>query len=75
MNSRMVLSGLLWLASAALPAGLQAQAATDNASVTAQLDATKPIIAKVKKDAAELQSFSSSTGPSWASHAAVLTRI
>jgi len=75
MNSRIVLSGFLWLASAALPAGLHAQAATDNPSVTAQLDATKPIIAKIKKDAAELQSFSSAGGPSWTSHAAVLTRI
>jgi len=46
MNSRMVLSGFLWLASAALPAGLHAQAATDNPSVTAQLDAAKPIIAR-----------------------------
>ena len=75
MNSRIVLSGVLWLASAALPTALHAQAATDNPSVTAQLDAAKPIIAKIKKDAAELQSFSSGSGPSWASHAAVLTRI
>ena len=75
MNSRIVLSGFLWLASATLPAGLHAQTSTDNPSVTAQLDAAKPIIAKIKKDAAELQSFSSASGPSWASHAAVLTRI
>jgi chromosome segregation ATPase len=75
MNPRIVLSGVLWLASAALPTALHAQAATDNPSVTAQLDAAKPIIAKIKKDAAELQSFSSGSGPSWASHAAVLTRI
>jgi hypothetical protein len=75
MNSRIVLSGFLWLASAALPTGLHAQSATDNPSVTAQLEATKPIIAKIKKDAAELQSFSSASGPGWQSHAAVLTRI
>lgn len=75
MNSRIVLCGILWLGTTALPATVRAQANTDNASVTAQLDAAKPIIAKIKKDAAELQSFSSSSGPSWASHAAVLTRI
>lgn len=75
MKSRIVLSGVLWLASAALPVALHAQAATDNPSVTAQLDAAKPIIAKIKKDAAELQSFSLAGGPSWTSHAAVLTRI
>jgi chromosome segregation ATPase len=75
MNSRILLFGFIWLASAALPTGLHAQSATDNPSVTAQLEATKPIIAKIKKDAAELQSFSSARGPSWQSHAAVLTRI
>jgi hypothetical protein len=75
MKSRVVLSGFLWLASAASPAALHAQAATDNPSVTAQLDAAKPIVAKIKKDADELQSFSSPKGPSWTSHAAVLTRI
>ena len=53
----------------------RAEATTDNPSVTAQLDAAKPILAKIKKDAAELQSFSSSSGPGWESHAAVLTRI
>jgi hypothetical protein len=54
MNSRIILSAVLWLASAALPAGLRAQAATDNPNVTAQLNAAKPIVAKIKKDAAEL---------------------
>jgi hypothetical protein len=75
MNPRIVLSGVLWLTSAVLPAGLHAQAATDNPSVTAQLQAAKPLIAKIKKDAAELQSFSLASGPSWQSHAAVLARI
>ena len=75
MNSRIVLSGALWLAFAALPPGIHAQATTDNPSVTAQLNAAKPIIAKIKKDAAELQSFSAASGPGWDSHAAVLNRI
>ena len=75
MNRRIVLSGVLWLGLAALPTGAHAQAATDNPSVTAQLNAAKPIVAKIKKDAAELQSFSAASGPGWDSHAAVLTRI
>ncbi len=75
MKSRIVLSGVLLLASAGLSTGLHAQGTTDNPSVTAQLNAAKPIIAKIKKDAAELQSFSAASGPSWDSHAAVLNRI
>jgi hypothetical protein len=75
MKSRIVFSGVLWLAFATLPAGLHAQASTDNPSVTAQLNAAKPLVAKIKKDAAELQSFSLASGPSWDSHAAALTRI
>jgi hypothetical protein len=75
MNARIVLSGVLWLGFAALPTGVHAQATTDNPSVTAQLNAAKPIVAKIKKDAAELQSFSAASGPGWDSHAAVLTRI
>jgi hypothetical protein len=62
MSSRILLSGFLWLASAALPAALCAQAATDNPSDTVQLNAAKPIIPDVNKDAAELQS--SSNAPS-----------
>jgi hypothetical protein len=75
MNSRIVLSGAFLLVSAVLPAGTHAQGTADNASVTAQLNAAKPIIAKIKKDAAELQSFSAASGPGWDSHAAVLNRI
>src|SRR5580692_1709772 len=75
MNSRIVLSGAFLLVSAVLPAGAHAQGTADNASVTAQLNAAKPIIAKIKKDAAELQSFSAASGPGWDSHAAVLNRI
>jgi hypothetical protein len=75
MNSRIVLSGFLWLASATFPAGLHAQSATDNPSVTAQLNAAKPIVAKIKKGAAEMQSYSTNSGPSWETHSAALTRI
>ncbi len=75
MNPRIVLSVVLWFGFVTLPTGVHAQATTDNPSVTAQLNAAKPIIVKIKKDAAELQSFSLASGPSWDSHAAVLTRI
>jgi hypothetical protein len=57
------------------PATVHAQAASDNPSVTAQLDAVKPLVGKIKKDAATMQSFGLATGPSWATHAAALTRM
>ena len=75
MNSRIVLSGVLWLASAVVPAWLHAQATTDNPSVTAQLEAAKPLVAKIKKDAVEMQSYTLASGPSWTTHAAKLTSI
>src|SRR6201981_3476688 len=75
MNSRIVFSAAFLVVSAVLPAGAHAQGTSDNPSVTAQLNAAKPIIAKIKKDAAELQSFSAASGPGWESHAAVLNRI
>jgi hypothetical protein len=62
MSSRILLSGFLWLASAALPAALRAQSSTDNPSDTVHLNVAKPIIPDVNKDAAELQS--SSNAPS-----------
>jgi hypothetical protein len=74
MNSKIVLCGILWLASSAVPASLFAQTA-DNPSVTAQLNAAKPLVAKIKKDAVEMQSFSAASGPSWETHAKSLDRI
>jgi hypothetical protein len=58
MSSRIVLSGVLWLVSAALPAALYAQDLTDNPGVAAQPNAAKPIVPEIKKDPAELQSSS-----------------
>lgn len=58
-----------------IPNASFAQAEKDNPSVTAQLNATRTIVAKIKKDAAILQSFTRAGGPSWTSHAAALTPI
>ena len=75
MNFRTAVCGMLWLGLAMAPATVHAQAASDNPSVTAQLDAMKPLVAKIKKDAATMQSFSLATGPSWTTHADALTRM
>lgn len=75
MNFRIALCGTLWLGAIAIPATLLAQAATDNPSITAQLEAAKPLVAKIKKDAVTMQSFSLASGPSWTTHAAALTKI
>lgn len=75
MNFRIALCGMLWLGVAMAPATVHAQAAADNPSVTGQLDAVKPLVVRIKKDATTMQSFSLATGPSWTSHAAVLTRM
>jgi hypothetical protein len=66
---------LLWLAYAITPSGSFAQEAKDNPSVTGQLTDAKAIVAKIKKDAAEMEGFARAGGPSWDTHAATLTRI
>jgi hypothetical protein len=75
MNSSIVLCGVFLLASSVAPPRSSAQAPTDNPSVTAQLEAAKPLVTKIKQDAAEMQSYSLSNGPSWNTHAAKLTAI
>jgi hypothetical protein len=74
MKFRIALPGALLLASGFVPVSSFGQAA-DNPSVTAQLEAVKPLVAKIKKDATEMQSYSLTSGPSWNTHAATLTRI
>ena len=75
MNSKIALLGFLLLASGTAPLRSSAQASSDNPSVTAQLQAAKPLVTKIKKDATEMQSYSVAGGPSWTSHAAKLTSI
>jgi hypothetical protein len=66
---------LLVLVGTLIPGVSFAQNAQDNPSITAQLNAAKPIVNKIVKDANELQSFSQTNGPGWETHAAVLSRI
>jgi len=76
MNSRKVMCGLLLLfVYALLPGASRAQDAQDNASVTAQLNAAKPILAKIKKDAADMESYARNNGLSWQTHATTLEKI
>jgi lambda repressor-like predicted transcriptional regulator len=57
-----------------LPGTSRAQDSQDNASVAAQLDATKPILAKIKKDAANMESYTRNNGLSWQTHATTLEK-
>ena len=75
MKFRIALSGALLLASGFVPVSSYGQSTADNPSVTAQLEAVKPLVAKIKKDATEMQSYSLVSGPSWNTHTATLTRI
>jgi hypothetical protein len=75
MKFRIALSGALLFASGFVPDSSFGQATADNPSVAAQLEAAKPLVAKIKKDASEMQSYSLISGPSWNTHAATLTRI
>jgi hypothetical protein len=63
------------LGSFAIPSTSYAQASTDNASVTAQLTDAKTIVAKIKKDAVQMQSYGQNGGLSWQSHGAALDKI
>ena len=75
MRFRIAVTGALLFASGLAPVTSFGRPADDNPSVTAQLEAAKPLVAKIKKDATEMQSFSLVSGPSWSTHAATLTRI
>jgi hypothetical protein len=76
MNLRKALCCLvLSLGCAAIPATSFAQASTDNPSVTAQLNDAKAIVAKIKKDAVQMQSYAQTTGLSWQTHSTALEKI
>jgi hypothetical protein len=75
MRFRIAIAGAFLFASGLVPASSFGQATADNPSVTAQLDAAKPLVAKIKKDATEMQSFSLVSGPSWNTHTATLTSM
>lgn len=76
MKSRkIVCSVFVLLVCSLLPGKVFAQAANDDPSVTAQLTSTKPIVAKIKKDSAVMESYGRSSGPSWQTHAKTLDGI
>ena len=68
MKFRIALSGLSCSHQALCPPAPFCQATADNPSVTAQLEAAKPLVAKIKKDASEMQSYSLVSGPSLGEH-------
>jgi hypothetical protein len=76
MNTRKVICCFaLSLSCALIPSPSYAQGGSDNASVTAQLNAAKPIVAKIKKDAVQMESYGTNSALSWASHSAALDKI
>lgn len=52
-----------------------AQGTSDNASVGAQLNNAKVIVAKIKKDAVQMESYAQNTGLSWKTHSTGLEKI
>jgi len=76
MNPRKVLCGLLLCVGyVAIPSASYAQATSDNPSVTGQLNDAKTIVAKIKKDAAQMETFARTGGLSWQTHASALEKI
>ena len=76
MNTRKVIYCFVLSFSCALIASpSDAQAESDNASVTAQLNDAKPLVAKIKKDAVQMESYGRNSGLSWQGHAVALEKI
>ena len=76
MNTRKVLYGfILGTICVVLPSTSYAQATSDNPSVTAQLNDAKTIVAKIKKDAVQMESYAQNTGLSWQTHSTALEKI
>src|SRR5580692_3602860 len=76
MNPRTAIcSVILSLGCLAIPGASLAQGASDNPSVTGQLNDAKAIVVKIKKDAIQMQSYAQTTGLSWQTHSAALEKI
>ena len=76
MNTRNVFCGLvLSIGCFVIPSASYAQAASDNPSVTGQLNDAKTIVVKIKKDAVQMQSYAQTTGLSWQTHSTALEKI
>jgi gas vesicle protein len=76
MNTGKVFCSLvLGIVCVVIPSTSYAQATSDNPSVTAQLNDAKTIVAKIKKDAIQMQSYAQTTGLSWQTHSTALEKI
>jgi hypothetical protein len=76
LKARTVLCCLcFWLGCVAIPSTSYAQSASDNPSVTGQLNDAKTTAAKIKKDAVRMQSFAFKSGLNWKTHQDVLDKI
>src|SRR5580704_12120272 len=72
MNPRTAIcSVILSLGCLAIPGASLAQGASDNPSVTVQLNDAKAIVVKIKKDAIQMQSYAQTTGRGLQSHRTV----
>jgi hypothetical protein len=75
MKARKVLCCLVLGFVCVVPSTMQAQAASDNPSVTGQLNDAKTIVAKIKRDAVQMESYAQTTGLSWQTHSTALEKI
>ena len=76
MNTTKVICGvILSLGCLAIPISTYAQGASDNPSVTGQLNDAKAIVVKIKKDAIQMQSYGQTAGLSWQTHSSALEKI
>ena len=76
MSTRKVLCSLvLGIVCVVIPSTSYAQATSDNASVTTQLNDAKTIVAKIKMDATQMESFARTPRLSWQTHVKVLEKI
>jgi hypothetical protein len=66
---------ILSLGCVVIPITSYAQSASDNASVTAQLNGAKPIVARIKADALKMEGYGQNTGLSWQTHSVTLGKI
>jgi hypothetical protein len=74
-GKKAVQSLVLGLMCVVLPCILYAQAPSDNPSVTTQLTGAKTMVAKIKRDAVQMESYSRASGPSWKTHSSALEKI
>src|SRR6204780_995480 len=76
MNPRKVICcAILSLGCLAVPSTSYAQGASDNPSVTGQLTDAKAVVAKIKKDAIQMQAYAQTPGLSWQTHSTALEKI